>query len=862
MIGDSLQIRLARARHLVNRDRTTAKGPLRELAQADESFTADERTALYSGLAPLTLIIGDFEETERLCHWVAEQQPHNLRVRLLLLDLAFRADDPLIMSQVLDEVHRVESSGPLWHYGEAVRLSVLARQKQQPGLYSEAKKHLFEARVARSAWSRIPLLLAQINELEGDEESAISNYTEAIKLGERYPGIISHTVSLLYQRSRFQEADLLIRRMQEQQSPFSNEMARLAAEVSLRLNETARGLDLVTKAAKTSTDPNDHVWAGRIFSALGQSDQAEASFRQAIELDEALVEGWVGLIQHFGRTLQIPKAEAAMNEAREKISPAQAPAALARALESIGKIDEAEASYKSALAVAPDEVPLIRRLAEFYLRHGKEPEAKPLLSRLLGDLNGVSDDDRMWGRRSLALALVARGVDAASTKQALALVDENLARQPKSRDDLHARAMVLAFSPDRSERLKAVEILEKMVADKKSQPVEGLSEARFVLAQLYAGLDDTFKAAGHLRSLVLSDGNNPRYLTYLTYYIKFLVNRNEIGDAALWLPSLQKLAPLEFSTWQITTEIEFKQERYAELISALEQFLANPAVKESQRPLNAGRAAQLLENFANRLENPTASSAADEKSRVWAAQFLERADALFHKYTEELPQDALALAAFLGRHERHSESLDILEREWERARPEQIAVVTATLVESTTATEEHRARTEQVLRAALAKQERPLLLVLALANLQNLWGVFDDAEALYGEVLEKQPKNAGALNNLALLLALRGQAGKKPMAMIEKAIEIVGPDPTLLDTRATISLLLKNPKSAAADLERAIAARPSAVRFFHRSQVEQQLGKTDAARESLAKAKALGLRVEQLHPLERDFYRQLAIDLQ
>ena len=147
----------------------------------------------------------------------------------------------------------------------------------------------------------------------------------------------------------------------------------------------------------------------------------------------------------------------------------------------------------------------------------------------------------------------------------------------------------------------------------------------------------------------------------------------------------------------------------------------------------------------------------------------ERAAALFSAYSTRRPQDALALAEFYGRQGRHAESLDVLEKEWSAARPEQIVATVSTLHSSAAATNENYDRAEKVLVSALDEKSRALPLVLGYADLQNWRERYDDAERLYREALGKEPRHAAALNNLALLLALRGQGGPEPMALIEKS---------------------------------------------------------------------------------------------
>jgi tetratricopeptide (TPR) repeat protein len=856
--GDSVELRLARARQLVGQQGAEAREKLHQLAESVDAFNAGDRSRLYSGLAEWTLAIGDFDESKRLVRLVVRQQPANLGAQLLLFDLGLRSEDSSVLKEALADVRRIEHEGPLWHYGEAVRLAVAAKSSNDRSLYDRAVEHLTSAKVKRPNWSRVFFLLGQIAEAEGKEEIALSYHLEAIKFGERNPGVAARAVALLYQRHRFPEADRVIRLLQEQQVPFSNEMMRLATEISLKLSDNVQALALATSAAASSKDPAEHIWAGRVLSTLGQADAAEKSFRQAIELDESAPAAWVALIQHFGRSGQMPKADATLAEARERIDSAGEP--LAEALESIGRIEEAESSYKAALLASPDELLLVRRLAEFYVRQRKFNEAEPLLTRLLEDRERVTGEDRMQCRRNLALALLARN-DKSSRKQAQSLIDENLAANPKSDADQRTKAMLLALSPERASRFQAVERLEKYLGEEQSgAAAEGSAEARFVLATLYVDLGEPAKAAGHLRTLMMATRGEE--FRYLAYYVRFLIQRNEIREAEVWQSQLEKLFPQEIATLALAADLAFARERYGEILSRVDPFLANAQWTEAEKLERTRLVASLLEANADRLkkvaaDKPERAAAAEE----WAPQYLKRAEALFRGDSGELPKNALAEAAFYGRTGRYSEALDLLEKNWSGARPEELFAVTTTLARSATATKEDFARAAQVLNKALEKQDRPAGLVLALANLQNWGEEFAEAEKLYREVLEKEPGNAGTLNNLAILLALRGSGGREPLRLIEKAIELAGSNPGLLDSRATIYLALGDARRAADDLAQALKGRPSPGSYFRQALAEARLGQRDAAQESLAKASQLGLRIEELHPLERPIFRQLQSEL-
>src|SRR5262249_11823664 len=116
-----------------------------------------------------------------------------------------------------------------------------------------------------------------------------------------------------------------------------------------------------------------------------------------------------------------------------------------------------------------------------------------------------------------------------------------------------------------------------------------------------------------------------------------------------------------------------------------------------------------------------------------------------------------------------------------------------------------------------------------------------------------EEENAVALNNLALLLALGG-GGAEALPLINRALDVAGPAPELLDTRAVVYLSMGRHDRAIEDLEEAVAESPLAPAYYHLAQAYHRAGKADEAGDRFRKAIAAGLRPEVLHPLERPLF--------
>jgi tetratricopeptide (TPR) repeat protein len=364
----------------------------------------------------------------------------------------------------------------------------------------------------------------------------------------------------------------------------------------------------------------------------------------------------------------------------------------------------------------------------------------------------------------------------------------------------------------------------------------------------------------HLLQLAASRG--AREPGYVASYIKFLLSRNEVDEAFLWIERLKSAAPREFATAALSTEILLMREQYERILPVIEQFVEEAGVDVVNRQFRRKQCAGLLEGFANRIRKPAKEGAeVPAPAREWGERFISRAEALFREDIEDRPREALELARFKIRTGNLEEALDILEREWANVSPGDVTGVTTALLTSPGTSGVHLARAEKVLQESIEKHSRPIGLLLSLADQKNWSGDYDGAEKLYREVLVKDPRNPVAMNNLALILALGGGHGAEALDLIKRAIDLVGNDPSLLDSRATIYLLQGNTQLAASDLSQVIELRPSAMAYFHQAQVFNRLGQKDAARQALSKSRELGLVVSTLHPIERKSYEKIQEEL-
>jgi tetratricopeptide (TPR) repeat protein len=155
------------------------------------------------------------------------------------------------------------------------------------------------------------------------------------------------------------------------------------------------------------------------------------------------------------------------------------------------------------------------------------------------------------------------------------------------------------------------------------------------------------------------------------------------------------------------------------------------------------------------------------------------------------------------------------------------------------------------------KDPRGPVLFLAQANLLDQLGQFKEAGKIYEKIILRDPKNIIALNNLAILRALHENNPDEGRTLINRAIQNAGPMPELLDSRAVVLLQLEDFAQAAQDLEDVLAVAPTPGSAFRLAWVHHRANNPKGAKDALGRARDLGLKKTDLHPLEFQAYDEV-----
>ena len=187
------------------------------------------------------------------------------------------------------------------------------------------------------------------------------------------------------------------------------------------------------------------VGLGNAERAQGRGDDARASYRRATEADPAHAPGWNNLgnlERELGRTVE---AEAAYRTAVEH-APRHVPGwtNLASLLGSAGRHEEEAEAWRKASEVAPRDADVWSGLGHALERAGRAEEAIPALERALACV--TPDHPRVisaLGRLHAALALAHLRAGRPDGADGLAACDAWLERRPEDATGLAAKAILL-----------------------------------------------------------------------------------------------------------------------------------------------------------------------------------------------------------------------------------------------------------------------------------------------------------------------------------------------------------------------------------------------------------------------------------
>lgn len=854
-LGDRAALRLMRAKLAAQRDLANASPIIRDCSENAEEMSKEDRLRLWRGLIVLATVCQDKGLALELCEELCDVDRSDISSWLTMLAAAIEFHDDQGADKAIVEITRIEGSpdGPIRNYCMAARLEAEAAAKNDPAIRDAARRHIRQSLSMRPQWDAALVLAGRLDEQSGNRESALKHYLAGIEAGTDQAIAYQNAVQLLLAQGRYNEADGVLKRLESRLETLSPDVQRLRSQISGRLNDLDTSLSLARKVAVDSDRYQDQLWlaavcgtsaarkrtAGLEQEATTLTNEAEQALVRARELGPDAPETWGRYLQFLASNNRSEEMKSILLEATGKFD--DSPGAVAALCVAAGLTDEAASHYQAALQRWPEDVSLALRAAEFSIRTGRPQMGSERLREIVSGKVPATAIDLIIARRYLALALQNEG-RFSSLNAALALIEENLRSDPNSVLDMRTKATLLAQHPGRSRREEAIDLLEQLV----QFDAAGATETRSRLAQLYLTQGDWDRAIVHLRLA--------KDLPTSTLCVRGLIERNQLSEAEVELNRLVANHPNAPVAIVLRAELLFHRGDYNTILG---DGTSSGIFLEFLHSINDATARSLtLTLFASALENFSAVLTQRGES-VLAARFAEQAGSLWQAYRETGIQGDLAFARYLGRHDRLDEAIAVLDNALPKADLPECIGTLQELVASSSENEKALARIEPIIANQISVRGREQGLLIAEVELRTAQRRFDEVESLYRELLTRFPDNAMAIeNNLAFLLALRGEKLDEALMLITSAIEKAGPFPTLIDTRGTVRLARGDLPLAIQDFREAIQQQPTANQYFHLAWALEKAGQPAEASKVFREAVNRGIAIRTVHPLSRTVLQQ------
>jgi tetratricopeptide (TPR) repeat protein len=874
--GDLPALRIDKADILIQlnkdqQDKEPLKHALADLFTGIDKWTTAQKVDLWSGMGAKYLGLGMMDEARQYLTLSAENQPNELPLRLALFSLALEAGDDAGMKDAQDKILQVvgDQNDSAWLYTEARRKMLQYRRNRSgPEALEEIRKLVNQALRQRSEWFELHALLGEIELLANNRARALEHYDSAERFGRPAPSAVATHIRLLTEFGRYADAAKLIDRIPEQVR--QQLLGGLYAELLFRSNQTEAALKQARAAIEADPkNAQNHYWYAHLLARSAQASDvtpqrrneiiAEAikAMQQATELQPEFPEAWFALINYNAMQNNLPQAQKAMRDAQLALSGDNLQLFLARSYEVLHRWFDAETLYRAIYETAPDDLGRAQQLAAFYTgpiyqRPDRREKATPLINQILraGAEKKVpaNDANLLWARR-----MAAKMYAATNEYQNLVKAEKLLASNSQDGslliEDKLALAEILAARPEPRSRLTAIGLLEEV--DK----VQRLNEqAQIQLAELYFAVGSDW--GKYERQMDLAISRFPNSIEAREKFVRKLLARGDqrsLDKARTHVNELRRLAPNNPATFELIVRLAGKLGRQQEVRSDLLKKIPNI---QDLKDLDAAKI-QSLAMFAGLLIE---------------LGDLDSAEKIYTDLAARNPAIEYELARFLGLHRDPERCFAKLNEVYKPANVQSILSIAMQVVRERRdkVGDKFDADIQRWLDAGLRENPDSIPLMIVQADFYDLQKKYQEAAEIHRKLLarndlkDKDIRRAVVLNNLAFLLALDKSAmggNDKPLQLVQEAVEIMGPNSDILDTRAVVLISQNDFKGAIRDLELSVTDSPTASKYFHKALAHYNANEKKAAVDAWTKAEALGLSRDALNRMEHDKYEDLKIKI-
>jgi tetratricopeptide (TPR) repeat protein len=863
---------LIRARLLQMRgEYDTAAEMLTQLSQDTAELAP---LSLQQEMINIKLARRDYSAARNLLLAVHAQSPKDLTTLRRLADIDLEGKKLVDVERWETAMTACGSAGELLALYFKTRRSLLQVATPTDPLLATAAEDQARLVKAEPNWAEAVALGGMIEQARGRLDQAIQAYERAVRLGDQRMATYERLISLLEANNRTSDAERYLARLKSR-VPLSQRLTVFESTLELRRNQLDEAIEIARNGVhRRPEDATAHIWLGRMLDRKDLLKDAEAAFLEATRVAPQDARSWSALIEFHVRVGNLPKARQGLKDlaTTAKVAESDRSFLMAQHYELLGDRELAGSEYAKAVADAPQNPVVLLRAANFYRRIDLEKSLEFAKSAY------QIDPESALARRTLAAILADRGRE--EDWQALdQLFGQTQAAEVS--EDNRFRAVLQARRGGAANLAEAIAIMVELVDRASSRSVAD----RLMLARLYerqAGFAKDSLAAeqsiakAREQFALLCEGTFAE-APHLIAYANFLLRRGEIDAArkpmaqlAVLIKSSAKVAPTlraEYIRLSLAQgDVAVAEEQLLELeqaepdalfcISLRAQLLEKAGKSQEIEPLVEAAAERLIDKAQRAAEQAAVCQGTGD---LYAS--LQRpvaAEKWYRKLYSLVPARFGPLVGMLAEQGRVADAIEVCREaatETDSIGPGLAAVA---VLSRGNANAEETASAQALIAEIRRQHPQDVQLLSAIATLQVVQGRTAEAVTAYSDLVKQNDRDLVALNNLATLLGEHDNRRDEALGFINKAIEIAGSQPNLLDTRGTILYLQGRPEEAIKSLEPAVRQADPDPRFrFHLALAYQDVHRTQDAKVELEQALKSDLDKQILTPNEQKLLAQL-----
>ncbi len=754
-------------------------------------------------LAQLYIRWNRTDDAYRLLTELASKLPDDIPIKRGLLSVPAVVKDSALAEKIINDIKLLEGEqGWQWRY-EQTKLWYVGEDFKSN--YPRIVSYLQENLQANPNDQTSRMLLAAAYEKAGEQQLAISTYKDA---QSRSPGdlrILVATISAFYRAEKFEQAEELLSQASKQQQ-LSPEIQKLQLQSLLRRGQMDSASDIMQELLVN--DPNNQ----NIYLALavlkmqqGKYDESEQLLNPLAEQNPESFSVAAARIRLMLRQNKTEDAIKICDEMVKKLNNAASLILRAKTYFSVNQAVQAQEDLNRAAAIEPTNVEIWLTKSNFNNSLGRPEQAAADMQHALS----IAPENLTVQKQAISVFLASGRAEL--VRKGRELMEKALQSHPDDVDLQLLKAGVL-------------------LAEGTAPSLEG---SKKILQQITANKPDTSKAWQMLGELALMQDQPTTALDLairgLTYnagdkQLMFLKARAEAARSpVLAVPTLRELC-----------------EKYPGDVR-IAAYLANIYT-------TTGEPQKAVELLTKQKANSDTSSHRQYALALAVALYKtgekQQAQEQFDRLSESEPNDSAVLLAQsqLLLEDKLWDQLKTKIVDWYQKHPKDFAAVVS-IAAGLITVDSNQARqiSEDTLEMVRINEPDNILVNRSLAMVLQSRGLVAEAARQYRRVLELDPNNVLAINNLAWLMCEQQNQYQQALELTEKGLRLQPNYIDLIDTRGVINYRLGKSEQAVKDLTKAVELYPATssnmtVALFHLARALAGTGQKDKAKEYLNQA--------------------------